>query len=393
MSYKIRDTSFEISSQPISTHQKPTSLPAMPAHARRAGARKSLTVQSFFRRVTKRLILLALLGSVFSTFAAKPAYAGLFSFLGSIFSNKTNDIAYAESAAASTRSLSSMPLLDAPTNTNAHAGKREVNLTLVQDSALLPAVGPLGSIADVDPQTKSDQISLYTVRTGDNISTIAHMFGVSVNTIMWANDLQRARALKPGQVLIILPVSGTKHAVQKGDTLASIAKKYKGDMEEIMAFNDLEPGVSLQAGQEIIIPDGEMTISAPVASSKRAITAQGGLNISGYFQRPIAGGMRTQGIHGYNGVDLASACGTPIYAAAAGTAIVAKAYGWNGGYGSYIVISHPNGTQTLYAHNSALMVTQGQYVAQGQLVGSMGSTGQSTGCHLHFEVRGAKNPF
>lgn len=286
-----------------------------------------------------------------------------------------------------------MPLLEAPTNADLNAGKHSTSLIMVQDSALLPAVGPLGSMADVDPQPKSDQIALYTVHEGDNISTIAKMFGVSVNTIMWANNRQRSTLLKPGEVLIILPVSGIKHTVRDGDTLPSIAKKYKGDLEEILAFNDLGPGATLKVGQEIIIPDGEMNVSVPASSGNRAATAKGGLNIAGYFTRPINGGLRTQGIHGYNGVDLASTCGAPIYASAAGTVIVAKGYGWNGGYGSYVVISHANGTQTLYAHNSSTLVNQGQYVAQGQLIGAVGSTGRSTGCHIHFEVRGAKNPF
>ena len=108
--------------------------------------------------------------------------------------------------------------------------------------------------------------------------------------------------------------------------------------------------------------------------------------------RPVTG-PRSQGIHGYNGVDIAGSCGGQIRAAAAGTVIVSKGYGWNGGYGIYVVITHANGTQTLYAHNATNWVISGQYVAQGQIIGTVGSTGRSTGCHVHFEVRGAKNPF
>lgn len=104
-------------------------------------------------------------------------------------------------------------------------------------------------------------------------------------------------------------------------------------------------------------------------------------------------GVRSQGIHGHNGVDIAAPVGTPVWAAADGKVIVARSGGWNGGYGSYVVISHSNGTQTLYAHLSRVDVTVGQSVTKGKTIGAMGNTGKSTGPHLHFEVRGGKNPF
>ena len=327
-------------------------------------------------------------------FFARSADAGILSFLGSIFGGTGGKVAEASRQTASD-SLYSMPLLAAPNNTNLQAGKRDrVALGLVQDNALLPAVGPLGSIADVEHQSKTDTISLYTVREGESLTAIAKMFGVSVNTIIWANDLKRGTNIRPGDVLVILPVSGIKHTVKKGDTLGSVAKKYKGNLEEILAFNDLLSTDSLTEGQVIIIPDGELApASVPAASSKRVVTAKGGIDIAGYFLRPIIGGIRTVGVHGNNGVDLANSCGSLVRASAAGTVIVAKGYGWNGGYGNYIVISHPNGTQTLYGHNAGIMVAQGQQVAEGETIASVGSTGRSTGCHLHFEVRGARNPF
>jgi murein DD-endopeptidase MepM/ murein hydrolase activator NlpD len=103
--------------------------------------------------------------------------------------------------------------------------------------------------------------------------------------------------------------------------------------------------------------------------------------------------VKTQGIHGHNAVDLASSYGTNIMAAADGTVIVAKIGGWNGGYGNYVVINHPNGTQTLYAHMSSISVSVGQGVTQGESIGRMGETGDATGVHVHFEIRGAPNPF
>ncbi|OGZ47526.1 MAG: hypothetical protein A3J55_03505 [Candidatus Ryanbacteria bacterium RIFCSPHIGHO2_02_FULL_45_17b] len=220
------------------------------------------------------------------------------------------------------------------------------------------------------------------------------MFGVTVNTILWANDIKSSNLIKAGDVLIILPVSGVKHVIKKGDTLLSVAKEYHGDVEEISTFNGLESRANLVVGEEIIIPNGEVSLPAPLRSTKTRSTASGSSlqNIVGYFLKPVAG-VRSQGIHGYNGIDLAASCGSSVYASAAGTVIVSKAYGWNGGYGNYIVITHANGTQTLYAHNTSNVVSVGQYVAQGQVIATVGSTGRSTGCHVHFEVRGAKNPF
>jgi murein DD-endopeptidase MepM/ murein hydrolase activator NlpD len=109
--------------------------------------------------------------------------------------------------------------------------------------------------------------------------------------------------------------------------------------------------------------------------------------------RPVAGGKKTQGIHGYNGIDIGAPVGTPIYASADGEVIISRSGGWNGGYGNYVVIRHSNGTQTLYSHNSKNAVAVGDTVKQGDIIGFIGATGKATGPHLHFEIRGAKNPF
>src|SRR3989338_8263775 len=157
-----------------------------------------------------------------------------------------------------------------------------------------------------------------------------------------------------------------------------------------MAYNGIEND-SLVIGSTIIIPNAELS---PVPTqSKTIVRGAGGPSLSGYFIRPISGGRKSQGLHGFNGVDLANSCGTPIIASASGTVLIARASGWNGGYGRYVVIAHPNGTQTVYAHMTNVSVTPGQYVQQGWQIGTLGSTGQSTGCHIHFEVRGARNPF
>jgi murein DD-endopeptidase MepM/ murein hydrolase activator NlpD len=150
----------------------------------------------------------------------------------------------------------------------------------------------------------------------------------------------------------------------------------------------------LVVGEEIIVPDGE--IATPVVSvSSGSSKSYGGPSYEGYYMRPVKG-VRSQGLHGNNAVDIAAPEGTPIYAAASGEIIISQEGGWNGGYGNYIVIKHSNGTQTLYAHNKSNAVSVGQKVSQGDVIGYVGHTGRTTGPtgnHVHFEVRGAANPF
>jgi len=276
---------------------------------------------------------------------------------------------------------------DAPLSENQNS-----HTPIVEKDALVSEAGPSGSNSSISiHQNGGDMISIYVVHSGDTLSQIADMFGVSVNTIKWGNNLT-SNTLKEGQTLVILPISGVKHTVVKGDTIDSLAKKYKGDIDEILAYNNLQRGAKLTTGTEIIIPDGEV-VAPPTAKSVSYPKSSGLKEYAGYYLRPIVGGVKTQGIHGYNGVDLASSYGSAILASADGEVIISKNSGWNGGYGDYIVVKHANGTQTLYAHLSQSLVSVGQAVKQGDIIGAMGSTGKATGVHLHFEIRGAKNPF
>lgn len=286
---------------------------------------------------------------------------------------------------------SSLTLLKSATNINPNPAQGGADLTIVGGSALIAEGGVNPAISIQESQT--GKISLYVVRDGDSLSQVAKMFGVSINTIVWANNLRSATAISPGQTLVILPISGLKYEVKKGDTLAKIAKKYKGDSEEIAIFNGLETNASLAIGDEIIIPGGEMAVTVSSRTRTQALRGAGGPTFTGYYTKPVPGSTRTQGLHGYNAVDLGARSGTSIVAAASGTVIISREGGWNGGYGSYIVISHNNGTQTLYSHNSSNIVGVGQSVVKGQVIGYVGSTGKSTGPHVHFEVRGATNPF
>ncbi len=155
-------------------------------------------------------------------------------------------------------------------------------------------------------------------------------------------------------------------------------------------------GDKLAVGTVLIIPDGEVRAtvsSSPKNPSTGKVRSSGGPLYTGYYMRPIEGGVRSQGLHGYNAVDLAAPVGTDIRAAASGVVIIARSSGYNGGYGSYVVISHPNGTQTLYGHMSKVLIVQGATISQGDLIGNVGNSGKSTGPHVHFEIRGATNPF
>jgi len=240
---------------------------------------------------------------------------------------------------------------------------------------------------------KRNQITEYTVQTGDLLSFIASDYGVSVNSLIWANQLKDADSISPGQTLKIPPVSGVIHWVKKNDTIASIAKKYSAEESKIIEFNSLPQSGELQVGGEIIVPDGQIKSTYVASITNNATVKRFGYlpNLSDYFMQP-ANGYNWGRIHGRNGVDIANSCGTPIYAAANGSVAIADGTGYNGGFGKFVKLIHSNGTETLYAHATKLLISIGEYAQRGQMIALMGSTGRSTGCHLHFEVHGARNP-
>lgn len=290
-------------------------------------------------------------------------------------------------------------MLSASINRNPNVGA-PIALVTSGNSALVSHSGLDGTSADIANIPPPDRISVYEVKKNDTLSDIGHMYGVSVNTIIWANNLEGAGDLHKGDVLIILPVSGVEHTVVRGDTLKSLAKKYGGDANEIAKYNYLDPAAPLVIGSTIIIIGGELAIPAPRLGSSGLTSALRGPSLGcggpvqdGYYGNPLPGGIITQGLHGCNGVDIGAARGTPIYAAANGTVIIARNNGaWNGGYGNYVVITHGNNSQTLYSHMKNAIVSSGP-VRKGQIIGYVGATGLVTGPHLHFEVRGAANPF
>ncbi|MBI2462952.1 MAG: peptidoglycan DD-metalloendopeptidase family protein [Candidatus Spechtbacteria bacterium] len=257
----------------------------------------------------------------------------------------------------------------------------------IEDATVVASSSPLTIAASANQRKK---IEKYIVQDGDTPSSIAAAFGITTNTLLWANSLRDGDYIRQGQELSILPVSGVSYQVKSGDTLLSISKQFNGNASAVIAYNKLASSGDLSAGETIIIPDGEMPKRQYALASSRVYT-YGGQDLGGYFLKPAAGYI-SQGLHPNNAVDIANACWTPVYAAAEGTVVIADSYGWNGGYGQYVRIRHPNGVETVYSHAIKLVVSAGQKVTRGQLIEYMGETGRATGCHVHWEVYGAKNP-
>ncbi len=232
-----------------------------------------------------------------------------------------------------------------------------------------------------------DTTVTYAVREGDTLSSIADKFGVSMDTIKWANPDLKGEKLSIGQKLQIPPVTGLIVKVGRGETIYSIAKKYKTEAQKILnyPFNDFADldTFALSAGQTLVVPDGvpvtQRAIYAPIQIPQ---SIAGG---SGQFAWPTQGLITQYPVSYHLALDIANAAAPPIGAAEAGTVVLAESSRY--GYGLHIIIDHGNGYQTLYAHLSEIYAGVGQEVGRGTVIGRMGSTGRSTGTHLHFEVR------
>ena len=288
--------------------------------------------------------------------------------------------------------LQKQPSLDA---TEEYIESDTLSFNESSDLVFKPQLLTEGSSADGESSAVRKEIIYYTVQNGDTISTIARRFGLTVNTILWANNLTSFNLIRPGDRLAVLPYSGVLYTVKKGDTLAKIAQTYDIELEKILSCNTL--GNSLVVGQKIVVP-GAKKISDIVAVRKPSSNYTGISVIKDLIKNPgvkPTGNKMTWPTVGtritqyfswrHNGVDIANKIGTPIYAADSGTVVISQG-GYNGGYGNTIVIDHGGGKRTRYGHMSKLFVKVGDEVSKGENIGAMGSTGHSTGPHLHFEV-------
>ena len=262
------------------------------------------------------------------------------------------------------------------------------------------------SAATDSPQTATTfsektrgEIMEYVVQEGDTVSTIAEKFGISEETILWQNGLTSKSAIKVGETIQVLPVTGISHKVSKGDTVHSISKRYDTSSQGIVDFpyntftND--ETFELAVGQTVIVPDGiQPAAQKSTPRFKRTVPDAGTVVASGNFVWPAGGTISQNFIWYHPGIDIANRVVPGIAAADAGTVEYAGCLGW--GYGCHIRINHGNGYKTLYGHLSSYGVSVGQTVGRGTIIGRMGSTGRSTGIHLHFEVirNGVRiNPF
>lgn len=248
------------------------------------------------------------------------------------------------------------------------------------------------------------EIVSYEIKSGDTISTIAQEYDISVSTILWENDLTVYDTIKPGMTLRILPVNGLSYEVKSGETLDSISKKYDTPQAKILEYNKIATADQLRIGQKLILP-GARKINYP---EQHPETEPKTKSYSGFSvikdivveeivrtpdAKPVIGNKMNWPTTAtrisqyfswrHSGLDLAAPVGTPIFAADAGTV---EMEGWGRGYGNQIVVNHGGGKKTRYAHLSKFLVEDGETISKGQTIAEMGSTGYSTGPHLHFEV-------
>jgi LysM repeat protein len=248
----------------------------------------------------------------------------------------------------------------------------------------------------IDPDlivTKRDKVVEYQIQPGDSLSVIAAKFNLKTTSIMWENDLSYYSVLKLGQILRILPVDGLSYKVKTNETLDKIAKKYQSSVSEIVEVNKLASAGDLKIGQLLILPNAvkPQTYVPPSSASAssyslKTIFSSPARPSASKLQWPAKSYRITQYYRWRHGaIDIADKTGQPIYAAESG---VVQTAGWNrGGYGNMVMIDHGGGMVTLYGHVSQIYVKAGDRVQRGQVIAAIGSTGRSTGPHLHFEVR------
>ena len=269
---------------------------------------------------------------------------------------------------------------------------QELVQTVNEGSAL---VQPTISEGDESVADRSE-IENYIVKDGDTLNIIADKFNISLSTLLWANDLTSRSYIHPGDKLTILPVSGVLHTVKKGETVAGIAKKYKVDTTKVIDYNLLADGSDIRIGEELMVPGGVKPAPTQVTTTRTRYTAPissilssnppsgSAYDAGARLLWPTSGSHITQYYHwSHHGLDIGGNYNDKLYAADPG--VVTRA-SWFSGYGLCVDVNHGNGMVTRYAHASKLFVKVGDRVSRGQTLAMMGSTGWSTGPHIHFEV-------
>lgn len=282
---------------------------------------------------------------------------------------------------------------------DSHASLIVSNLPIIGGVSFDPSAPPFlvggkvfGSMLDpsnFEGAERRKEVEEYTIQPGDTLNSLAEQFGISIDSVAFTNNLSKTSALTPGKKLIILPVSGMLHLVSSGDTVGRLAALYQAKAEDIIEVNGLSDENKIAAGDMLVIPGGK---KPKVAPSYVTVPLS-----NSYFIFPVPSPAKiSQGLHWFNAVDFnTDNCGDPVFAVAGG---IVQRSGFEKTAGNYVRIMHPNGVVTFYGHLSTIAATAGDKVSQGQIIGYIGHTGLTIpdgpdGCHLHFDVRFAENPF
>lgn len=258
------------------------------------------------------------------------------------------------------------------------------------------------TVKPAQQEAPRQDITYYTVKSGDTVLGIAQKYGLQPETLMWSNSNieQNPDRLSVGDELRVLPVDGVLHVVQPGETLSDLADEYGVDMQQIVTYagnNLADTADTLTVGRELVVPGGTRafaTASAEdyVGGAYYVDTPANAPQGSGNLIWPAAGYVSQGYWGGHPALDIAGDVGSTVSAADGGYVVLAGG-GWNGGYGNHVIIDHGNGFTTLYAHLNSIFVSPGMTVSKGQSIGTMGNTGNSTGPHLHMEVRYGGVPY
>ncbi len=367
-------------------------------------------------------VVAAVMATIFVNIQSKQALAqdvGQRSMLYTLMTNGESEIIQEDLVAKDAKpnekrlagTIEAIPHIDFDYENSPDVATDQALSTTMPGTIVLRPTGPEQSGSA--PRPNRTGIETYVVKEGDTLGSIARDNSVDVGTILWANNLTERQYIRPGDSLRILPVSGVTATVRKGDTLAAIADRYNGTVDEIIKINQLNSEI-VAVGKELIIPGGEPPVIVQNRTIAVARRSSGTLQENGSLSQnqqivstnptpkpgdatespdkpktkllwPTSGHVITQ-YYGWRhtGLDIDGDYTSPLYAAADGVVEIA---GWNsGGYGLMILIDHPNGMKTRYGHSSKLFVKAGDVVKRGQVIAMMGSTGRSTGSHLHFEV-------
>ncbi|MFW5988568.1 MAG: peptidoglycan DD-metalloendopeptidase family protein, partial [bacterium] len=220
-----------------------------------------------------------------------------------------------------------------------------------------------------------DRIGVHKVKSGETLWDIAHKHDLNIDSLIGANNISNMNSIKPGQEFKILPLKGILYRVSPGESLESIARKFDLEAEIIMKDNNLKDSSGLKIDQNLILRGAKPEFSYQDRLDQKFMYPIN-TRITSYY------GPRWGRMH--EGLDFAAPMGSPIRAVSSGRVVYS---GWATGYGYVVIIQHQKGLRTLYAHNSKLLVREGESVGKGEVIARSGNTGNSTGPHLHFEVQ------